>query len=72
MRKVSAEYPVLLTSGRALQKMGMSHQGRRPHYVPKWDAHCDKEEYAIDREDYLRLRAEKPENYCYERLVPSA
>ena len=61
-----------LTSGRALQKMGMSHQGRRAHYVPKWDAHRDKEEYAIDREDYLRLRAEKPENYRYERLVPSA
>ena len=61
-----------LASGRALQKMGMSHQGRRAHYIPKWDAHCDKEEYAIDREDYLRLCAEQPEIYCYERLVPSA
>lgn len=61
-----------LTSGRALQKMGMSHQGRRAHYVPKWDTHCDKEEYAIDREDYLRLHTEKSEIYRYERLVPCA
>ncbi len=60
-----------LASGRALQKMGMSHQGRRAHYVPKWDAYCDKEEYAISREDYWRLRAARPDIYRYERLVPS-
>ena len=56
-----------LASGRALQKMGMRHQGRRPHYVPKWDAHCDKEEYLITRENYLALQRENPEHYRYER-----
>ena len=62
-----------LTSGRALQKNGhVPIRAAKPITSPKWDVHCDKEEYAIDREDYLRLRAEKPETYRYERLVPSA
>ena len=47
--------------------MGMRHQGRRSHYVPKWDAHCDKEEYLIIRENYLALQRESPEHYRYER-----
>ena len=28
-----------LTSGRAPQKMGMLHEGKRWHYVPIWDTH---------------------------------
>jgi len=56
-------------SGRVLQKMGMRYQGRRPHYYPKWDQYCDKDEYAITGADYLRAREEKPEYYRYRRIV---
>ena len=58
-------------SGRVLQKMGMHFVGRNPHYYPKWDKHCDKDEYAITRTDYHKVCAEAPYNYRYQRLAPS-
>tara|TARA_Y100001960_G_C14377192_1_gene682049 strand:+ start:100 stop:660 length:561 start_codon:yes stop_codon:yes gene_type:complete len=57
-----------LASGRALQKMGMLNQGQQWHYVPKWDAHREKEEYAITRERYLGLRDDKPDLYRYKLI----
>ena len=58
-------------SGRVLQKMGMRFMGRNPHYYPKWDKQCDKDEYAIASADYRKACAETPDNYRYERLLPS-
>lgn len=58
-------------SGRVLQKMGMYFVGRNPYYYPKWDKHCDKDEYAITRADYQKVCAEAPDYYCYQRLAPS-
>ena len=55
-------------SGSVLRKLGMRHQRRRLHFVPKWDSHHDKEEYAVRREDYLAARERDPEAFRYVRL----
>ena len=55
-------------SGSVLRKLGMRHQRRRLHFVPKWDSHHDKEEYAVRRQDYLAARAREPGAFEYVRL----
>ena len=55
-------------SGSVLRKLGMRHQRRRLHFVPKWESHHDKEEYAVSRGDYLAARERDPEAFRYVRL----
>ena len=55
-------------SGSVLRKLGMRHQRRRLHFVPKWESHHDKEEYAVSRGDYLAARERAPEAFRYVRL----
>ena len=38
-------------SGRVLQKIGMTYEGRRRQHTVKWGARIDSESYAILRDD---------------------
>lgn len=41
-------------SGRVMQKLGMSHEGRLRQHVRKWDKLEDLEKYAILKDEYKR------------------
>lgn len=41
-------------SGRVMQKIGMTHEGRAPQHVKKWDQFEDLEQYGILREQWIK------------------
>ena len=55
-------------SGRVLSKIGMGIIGRRPHYYHKWSKYCQKDEYAIKQDDYIKAYAKSSVNYSYRRV----
>lgn len=43
-------------SGRVMQKIGMTHEGRAPQHTKKWDQFEDLEHYGILREQWIKKR----------------
>jgi len=50
-------------SGRVMQKLGMTHEGRLPQHVKKWDAFEDLELYGILRESYEKACRSVPSTF---------
>ncbi len=45
-------------SGKVMQKIGMSHEGRAPQHAKKWDKFEDVERYGILRKQWLKISEE--------------
>jgi len=54
-----------ITSGKVLQKIGMTFLKRKSYFYEKWDKNCDKDEYSISREEYENRKTINPTEYFF-------